>query len=336
MKNLRTIIIVRNGVVMRKFLTVLLPFLIMLIVSGACIGIYFAFTTGLPNFKKKVVSDGGLQNQVDDSGVILTEEELPRVDACGIAQPLMTALIKNFTQDNNISEGSLGYSSTDEGFDKLLKDEVDVLISTYPSDDYITRAEANGIDLEITPIAKDGFVFFTNPTNSLDSIKVSDIQKIYNGQIKNWSQIGGADLAIKAFQYPDNSSTQMEMISSVMKRLEMVDAPKDVFYDKKFGEINDVIATYDNSEGSLGYTYFYEANVLYDTDAKVDGAIKILKVNDVAPSYDTIKNDEYPVQVNYYLIRNKNNTSESLKLFTDAVLSERGKRVIKEAGYIDN
>ena len=190
--------------------------------------------------------------------------------------------------------------------------------------------------MEITPIAKDGFVFFTNPTNSLDSIKVSDIQKIYNGQAKNWSQIGGADLAIKAFQYPDNSSTQMEMISSVMKRLEMVDAPKDVFYDKKFGEINDVIATYDNSEGSLGYTYFYEANVLYDTDAKVDGAIKILKVNDVAPSYDTIKNDEYPVQVNYYLIRNKNNTSESLKLFTDAVLSERGKRVIKEAGYIDN
>lgn len=321
---------------MKKILTVLLPFLIMLIVAGACIGIYFVFTKGLPKFNQQVATENVVLNQEDDTSIILTEDELPRVDASGIAQPLMTALIRNFTQDNNISEKSLSYSSTDEGLEKLLNDEIDVLISTYPSDDYITRAQAKGIDLEITPIAKDGFVFYTNPTNSMDSIKVSDIQKIYNGQVKNWSQIGGADLNIKAFQYPENSSTQLEMISSVMKKLEMVDAPKDIFYDKTYGEINDVIATYDNSEGSIGYTYYYEANLLYDTDAKVDGTIKILKVNDVAPSYDSIKSGEYPVQVNYYLIRNKNNTSESLNLFTDAVLSDRGKKVIKEAGYIDN
>ena len=321
---------------MKKILTVLLPFFIMLIVAGACIGVYTVFTKGLPKFNQQVATENVVLNQEDDTSVILTEDELPRVDASGIAQPLMTALIRNFTQDNNISEKSLSYSSTDEGLEKLLNDEIDVLISTYPSDDYITRAQAKGIDLEITPIAKDGFVFYTNPTNSMDSIKVSDIQKIYNGQVKNWSQIGGADLNIKAFQYPENSSTQLEMISSVMKKLEMVDAPKDIFYDKTYGEINDVIATYDNSEGSIGYTYYYEANLLYDTDAKVDGAIKILKVNDVAPSYDSIKSGEYPIQVNYYLIRNKNNTSESLNLFTDAVLSDRGKKVIKEAGYIDN
>lgn len=321
---------------MKKILTVLLPFLIMLIVAGAFIGIYTVFTNGFPKFNQQVVAENVVLNQENDTSIILTEDELPRVDASGIAQPLMTALIRNFTQDSNISEKSLSYSSTDEGLEKLLNDEIDVLISTYPSDDYITRAKAKGIDLEITPIAKDGFVFYTNPTNSMNSIKVSDIQKIYNGQVKNWSQIGGNDLNIKAFQYPENSSTQLEMISSVMKKLEMVDAPKDIFYDKTYGEINDVIAAYDNSEGSIGYTYYYEANLLYDTDAKVDGAIKILKVNDVAPSYDSIKSGEYPVQVNYYLIRNKNNTSESLNLFTDAVLSDRGKKVIKEAGYIDN
>ncbi len=289
---------------MKKILTSLLPFLIMLIVAGVCIGIYIVFTKGLPKFNQQVAAENVVLNQEDDTSIILTEDELPRVDASGIAQPLMTALIRNFTQDNNISENLLNYSSNGEVLEKLLNDEIDVLISTYPSEDYIT--------------------------------KVSDIQKIYNGQVKNWAQIGGADLNIKAFQYPDNSSTQLEMISSVMKKLEMVDAPKDIFYDKTYGEINDVIATYDNSEGSIGYTYYYEANLLYDTDAKVDGAIKILKINDVAPNYDSIKSGEYPVQVNYYLIRNKNNTSESLNLFTDAVLSDRGKKVIKEAGYIDN
>ena len=54
------------------------------------------------------------------------------------------------------------------------------------------------------------------------------------------------------------------------------------------------------------------------------------------PSYDTIKKNDYPIISNYYLIRNKNNQSESLNIFTEAVLSERGKNVIKEAGYVEN
>ena len=61
-----------------------------------------------------------------------------------------------------------------------------------------------------------------------------------------------------------------------------------------------------------------------------------MKLNGVMPSYDTIKNGDYPIISNYYLIRNKKNQSESLNMFTDAVVSDRGKNVIKEAGYIEN
>ena len=61
-----------------------------------------------------------------------------------------------------------------------------------------------------------------------------------------------------------------------------------------------------------------------------------MKLNGVMPSYDTIKKNDYPIISNYYLIRNKNNQSESLNIFTEAVLSERGKNVIKEAGYVEN
>ena len=51
---------------------------------------------------------------------------------------------------------------------------------------------------------------------------------------------------------------------------------------------------------------------------------------------DTIKNNDYPIISNYYVIKNKKNQSESLNIFTDAVMSDRGKNVIKEAGYIEN
>lgn len=317
---------------MKKFLNVMLPIFIMAIVVFMCAGMYLFFTTG--TFMQS--NNSALSTEKIDEDIILTQNELPRIGCSAITKQLTSSIIKNFTQDENIADNVFDVDSTEEEFNKLIKDEIDVLISTYPTDDIMTFAKLNGVDLEITPIAKDGFVFFTNVDNKIDSLKVSDIQKIYTGQIKNWSELGGENIDIKAFQHPENSPTQNEMINSVMKNLKIGDAPKDVFYTKKFGEIDDLIATYDNTEGSLGYSYYYETKMLYDTDGKINNTIKILKLNGVMPSYDTIKNGDYPIISNYYLIRNKKNQSESLNMFTDAVVSDRGKNVIKEAGYIEN
>lgn len=317
---------------MKKFLNVMLPIFIMAIVVFMCAGMYLFFTTG--TFMQS--NNSALRTEKIDEDIILTQNELPRIGCSAITKQLTSSIIQNFTQDENIADNIFDVYSTEEGFNKLIKDEIDVLISTYPTDDIMTFAKLNGVDLEITPIAKDGFVFFTNVDNKIDSLKVSDIQKIYTGQIKNWSELGGENIDIKAFQHPENSPTQNEMINSVMKNLKVDDAPKDVFYTKKFGEIDDLIATYDNTEGSLGYSYYYETKMLYDTDGKINNTIKILKLNGVMPSYDNIKNGDYPIISNYYLIRNKKNQSESLNMFTDAVVSDRGKNVIKEAGYIEN
>lgn len=317
---------------MKKFLNVMLPVFIMAIVVSLCIGVYLFFTTDMV----KKDNDSILGTEKNEESIILSQNELPRIGCSALTKQLSSAIIKNFTQDENIDDSVFDVKSTEEGFNSLIKDEIDVLISTYPTDDIITFAKANGVDLEITPIAKDGFVFFTNSDNKIDSLKVSDVQKIYTGQVKKWSEVGGDNIDIKAFQHPENSPTQNEMISSVMKNLKIVDAPKDVFYAKKFGEINDLIATYDNTEGALGYSYYYETKILYDTDGKINNTIKILKLNGVMPSYDSIKNDDYPIISNYYLIRNKKNHSESLNIFADAVMSDRGKSVIKEAGYIEN
>lgn len=317
---------------MKKILNVMLPIFIMAIVVFMCVGMYLFFTTG--TFMQS--NNSALSTEKNDEDIILTQNELPRIGCSAITKQLTSSIIKNFTQDENIADNVFDVDSTEEEFNKLIKDEIDVLISTYPTDDIMTFAKLNGVDLEITPIAKDGLVFFTNADNKIDSLKVSDIQKIYTGQIKNWLELGGENVDIKAFQHPENSPTQNEMINSVMKNLKIGDAPKDVFYTKKFGEIDDLIATYDNTEGSLGYSYYYETKMLYDTDGKIDNTIKILKLNGVMPSYDTIKNGDYPIISNYYLIRNKKNQSESLNMFAGAVVSDRGKNVIKEAGYIEN
>ena len=56
----------------------------------------------------------------------------------------------------------------------------------------------------------------------------------------------------------------------------------------------------------------------------------------IAPSYDTIHDESYPLKLNYYLVKNKSNNYENVQIFVNALTSDRGKKVVKEAGYIDN
>lgn len=317
---------------MRKFLTVVLPIFIMIAVAIICVGIYMIFTNKLPKIQSVNRISQTMQEN-NDNAVILSKKELPKLDAQVSLRPLMAEVVKNFTQDNSVS---VDYSDNNKIYERLMNGEVDIVFASAPTSDVLTRAEAMGIEFELIPIAKDGFVFYVNSDNQVDSLKVSDIQKIYSGQVSNWAQFGGENENIIAFQRTENSLTQQEMMSSVMKNLEMIDPPKNVFTDREFGEISDLIAIYDNSKSGIGYSYYCDAKILYDFSSNVDNKIKLLKINDIEPNYENISNDSYPLQTNYYLVRNKNNVNETVQIFIDAMLSERGSEVVKGAGYIDN
>ena len=56
-------------------------------------------------------------------------------------------------------------------------------------------------------------------------VTTEQIQGIYTGQINNWSEVGGQDAQLLAYQRDHNSGSQELMKSLVMKDLEMIDAP---------------------------------------------------------------------------------------------------------------
>lgn len=320
---------------MRRKFSVILPIIIMLAVAIICI---IAYLVATDQIKIKTLQKNNIaQNIISPSNeeVILTKNELPRLDASVLTQPLMTSIVKDFTGSDDISSSVLNYTDTDSAIKKLLNGEIDAVITTYPSDEVLALATARNIDLDIIPIAKEGFAFFTNKINPVDSIKVSDVQKIYIGEITNWNQLGGDNIDILAFQRPDNSINQMEMKRTVMKELKMISAPRSIFTDLVYGEINDLIANYNNPENGIGYSYYTEAKLLYDFDNTSDNSIKFLKINEIELTDETIQDGSYPFITNFYFIRDKNNESEHLQIFSDALLSDRGKNAIKEAGYIN-
>ena len=314
---------------LKKSTKVILVLLVILICAGLYLG-------GVYLYKNKTVNDETLQKSETISNEKLYDlSNYPKVDASLATQPLTNAFIENFTGKQNIDEEILDYTNTHPGYVRLINDEVDLIVVTEPSKEELELAKEKGVELEVIPVVKEGFVFYVNNNNPIDSLSVEQIQKIYTGEITNWKQVGGEDSQIKAYQRPVNSGSQTGMLSLVMKGKKMMEPVTETIAQTMI-DIVDVISDYNNGRNAIGYSYYYYATAMYDlTDENSQDRIKLLEVNGVKPSYDTIKDGSYPIQTAYYIVINKNEPEGSkTRELVKAMLSARGQNVAKDAGYV--
>ena len=313
---------------MKKFLTILLVLVIMAAIVCACFFTFRYFTQ-----KKPSTSELKPEEKIT-SEPLFTLDNYPKVDASLATQPLTNAFIKNFT-GIDVDVTTLGYSNTHPGYIKLIDDEVDLIVVTEPSEDELAYAQSKGVELEIVPVVKEGFVFYVNEKNPVDNLTLEEVQKIYSGKITNWSEVGGNDEKIRAFQRNVNSGSQTGMLSLVMKDIPLMEP----LTEDRIGSMVDIInivSSYDNGLNSIGYSYYYYATTMYDDiDKDVADRIKLLGINGVKPNYDTIKDGSYPIKKAYYIVIRKDEPQDSnTRKLRDAMLSARGQDVAKEAGYV--
>ena len=117
----------------------------------------------------------------------------------------------------------------------------------------------------------------------------------------------------------------------VMKDKKIMEAPKEDLIETMF-EIINLVSDYDNGENSIGYSYYYYASTMYTSDT-----MKLLSVNGIEPSYENIQTGLYDIQTAYYAVIRKDEAEDSdTRKLLNAMMSERGQNVAKEAGYVQN
>ena len=255
------------------------------------------------------------------------KDNMPRVDASLATQPLMNDLVEYLAGDDALKVVKENYTNTHPGYVKLINDETDLIIVTEPSKEELALAKEKGVELEVTKVVNEAFVFFVNTKNKVNNLEFKNIVDIYSGKITNWREVGGEDAKIIAYQRPVNSGSQTGILSLVMKGTKMKEPTTEEMIET-MGGIVDIVADYDNNIDGIGYSYYYYANVMYTSPN-----IKFLSINGVNPTYDTIEDEEYPIMTAYYIVTRKDANENTLKL-KEAILSSEGKRVTREAGYV--
>lgn len=259
---------------------------------------------------------------------VFTRENFPHLDGSTSTVPLGQAIASVLLGESREDVGDLiQFSKTTESYRMLMGGSVDLLIAAEPAESIRREREEQNFQWRMEPFAIDALVFVVNADNPVDSLTTEQIQKIYTGEITNWSQVGGDNLAITPFQRNEEAGSQTAMKKLVMDGLSMMDAPADYVR----GEMSDLIkavSAYDGSPSAIGYTMYYYAN-----DMKMADGLKILAVDGVTPGTDTIRDGSYAFLNNYYVVCAAQPT-EATQVLYDWILSGEGQKLVAQEGYV--
>ena len=261
---------------------------------------------------------------------MFTWDTMPRLDGSTANIPmavLMTQRLVGVSAEE--ADARLNFSTTPYSYKALVDGDADLLL-VYEADTE-TRAMimASGVELEYYSIGRDALVFLTNEGNPVTNLTTQQIQEIYQGNIVNWKEVGGEDQVIEAYQRPVKSGSQALMVKLVMKDLPLMQAPTDR-YPHEMGGLLDALAGYANTRNALGYSVYYYAKNMYNLPG-----LRLMAVDGVTPSEETIANGSYPYLNDFYAVIRKNEPEDgNVRRLLNWILSDEGKQAIQDAGYV--
>lgn len=97
------------------------------------------------------------------------------------------------------------------------------------------------------------------------------------------------------------------MLAKVMKNTRMMSPQETEVVSVMDGMIK-VITEHRNTHNAIGYTFRY-----YATQMHSNKEIKLLAINDVAPTVENIRNGSYPYTVDVYMVTREHPTAENTK-----------------------
>lgn len=266
----------------------------------------------------------------DTPQFVFTRENFPRLNGSTAMVPLGEAIASVLLGEPREAVRELAqFSRTTQSYRELMQGRADLLISGAPPEGIWAEKEAAGFDWELSLFAVDGLVFMVNQDNPVDSLTIEQIQKIYSGEITNWSQVGGNDVDIVPFQRNAEAGSQTAMKKLVMGDIPLMEAPA-AYVSGAMGDLVKVVAAYNDTAAAIGYTVYYYAH-----DMQMADGLKLLSVEGVAPSADTIRTREYPfINDSYVVIAAGLPEDAPARVLYNWLLGEEGQRLIAHEGYV--
>ena len=264
------------------------------------------------------------------SGKTLTVDTLPVVDGALALEPFYDAVFAELL-GMSVEDAKLFLpcNNTPGAYKNLTEGKSDMIFCALPSEEQIETAKQAGVEFEYHTILSGGFVFFVNKDNPVDSVTQQQLKDIVSGKIKNWKEVGGDDEPIVLFQRNEGSGSQTGLYRYVLPKDQVMEPILELQVSDMAGAIDRVV-DYDNGKGAISFSYYYYVANMHTSDQ-----IKLLGIDGVIPSDETISTGKYPFLNFSQIVTRKDLPENSIVRDIIAwVQGENGARIARENGYV--
>jgi phosphate transport system substrate-binding protein len=182
----------------------------------------------------------------------------------------------------------------------------------------ITAARAKGIKLNEIEACHDMIVVIVHKSNPLKKLTKDQVAKIFTGQVKDWSEVGGAPGPISVYTRNTSSGTYKDWQSLAMKGRNYASGSQKLAGNEQIAQET---AKNKNGIGYVGLAY-----------AKSNGIHDVI-IDGVQPVAANAKKYAYSRACYFYVPDNADATTKS---FMDYAVSAEGQKIAQRLGFVPN
>ncbi len=182
----------------------------------------------------------------------------------------------------------------------------------------VSTAKAKGVDMKPTIVCYDGIAVIVNENNPISGLTKKQVERIFTGDITDWSAVGGAPGEISIYTRNTSSGTYSSFKELAMGKRDYAGS------SQKMAGNEQIAAEVGKNKSGIGYV-----GLAY-TGAS---GIKVLEVDGMKPSNETVNDNSYPIARACYYYTNGTPTGEAGK-FVEFTLGPVGQKAVDTVGFV--
>jgi phosphate transport system substrate-binding protein len=241
------------------------------------------------------------------------------VDGSTTVGPIAKAFAEYYMGKHQGVNITVSESGSGNGAKSLINAACDVATMSRPMKNSEKKAAQDAGVLAIEHVvALDGLSIIVHPGNSIANLTIAQIRDIYTGAISNWKELGGQDQKIVVISRDTNSGTYESFNELVMKGAKLKGGAE---YVGSGGAIRQRVMSTPAAIGYVGLAF-------------TEG-VKIVTVNGVVPSAETVIAGTYPIARPLYMYTNgRTKEGTALDAYVNLNKTPEGKKIIEDTGFI--
>ncbi len=260
----------------------------------------------------------GMMATVLAMGVAAHAETL-QIDGSTTVGPVADAFAEYFKSVQPDLAITVKKTGSGDGAAALIDGRCDVAtMSRFMKTEEFQKAVANNVLPVAHVVAMDGVCVAVHPSNPVKSLTSVQVRDIYAGKITNWNQVGGSNTPIVAISRDTSSGTYETFDELVMKKSPMAAS---VEYVNANPQAQSRVRT---TAGAIGYV-----------GLGFQEGVKILAIDGIMPTRQTVANGTYPVARPLFLFTNGYPKLGSVvHKFVSFYLTEKGQELVEAKGFV--